>query len=141
MWMNSQWTPGTISSTVGQNGDVKDSWGYKNNDFSMTFIWAVSNIKVYGILGNQSSNKSKEFKFYLRRLIDCRNADPEFEKVPFIMMYDNSGIHTSDEVREFINKSKLRAISIVPYSPMLNPCEKLITAVKSNLKKLQSEGR
>ena len=113
----------------------------QRNDFSMSFIWAVSNIKVYGILGNQGSNKSNEFKYYLRQLLDCRNADPEFKKVPFIMMYDNSGIHTSDEVKEFISKSKLRSISITPYSPMLNPCEKLIAAVKSNLKKLQSEGR
>ena len=37
-------------------------------------------------MGNQGSNKSKEFKFYLRELIESRRADLEFEKVPFIMM-------------------------------------------------------
>ena len=92
-------------------------------------------------MGNQGSNKSNEFKYNLRQLLDCRNADPEFKKVPLMMMYDNSGIHTSDEVKKIIRKSKLRSINITPYSSILNPCEKLIAVVKSNLKKLQSEGR
>ena len=113
----------------------------QNNDFCMSFIWAVSNIKVYEIMGNQGSNKSKEFKFYLRELIESRRADPELEKVPFIMMHDNAGIHTSNELEEFISKSRLRSVSIVPYSPMLNLCEKLIAAIKSNLRMLQSKGK
>ena len=113
----------------------------QSNDFSMSFTWADSNVRVYEILGNQGSNKSKEFKFYLRQLIDLRWVDPELDKIPFIMMYDNAGIHTSDEVKEFICKSKLRSINIVPYSLMLNPCKKLLVTTKSNLRKLQSEGR
>ena len=92
-------------------------------------------------MGNQGSNKSKEFKFYLRELIESRRADPELEKVQFIMMYDNAGIHTSNELEEFISKSRLRSVSIVQYSPMLNPCEKLIAAIKSNLRMLQSKGK
>ena len=52
----------------------------------MSFIYAMLNIKVYGIMGNQGSNKSKEFKFYLLELIESRRADSELEKLPFIMM-------------------------------------------------------
>ena len=43
-------------------------------------------------------------------------------------------------MKEFIIKSKLRSIGIYTYTPMLNPCEKLIGAVKSHLAKLQTEG-
>ena len=109
--------------------------------FSMTFICAVSNKKVYGILGNQSTNKSKDFKFYLRQLVYFRSVDTDLDGIPFILMYDNAKIYTSNEVWTFIHKSDLRSISIVPYSPMLNPCEKLIACTKSNMRKLQSEGR
>ena len=70
----------------------------QNNDFCMSFIWAVSNIKVSGIIGNQGSNKSKEFKFYLRELIESRRANPELEKVLLIMMYNNARIHTFNEL-------------------------------------------
>ena len=107
----------------------------------MSFIWAVSNLRVYGIFGNQSSNKSQEFKFYLRQLFNERNSNIEFKEKPFVLMYDNAKIHTSKEMREFIIKSKRRSIGIVPYTPILNPCEKLIGAVKSHLAKLQTEGR
>ena len=40
-----------------------------------------------------------------------------------------------------IMKLKQSLIEIVPYTPKLNPCEKLIRAVKSYLTKLQTEGR
>ena len=73
----------------------------KSNDFSMNFIWAASNVRVYEIMDNKGSYKSKEFKFYLWQLIDLRWVNPELDKISLIMIYVNARIHISDEVKEF----------------------------------------
>ena len=113
----------------------------QKSDFSMTFICAVSNIKVYGLLGTDSTITSDEVKYYIRQLAEYRNQDLSLANKPFILMYDNAKVHTSDAVVQFIIKSKLRSVGISAYQPVLNPCEKLIGAVKSTLTKLQAEGR
>ena len=79
----------------------------QKGDFSTTFICAVSNIKVYGLLGDNSTITSNEVKYYIRQFFEYRNQDPNLANKPFILMYDNAKVHTSDAVFRYIIKSKL----------------------------------
>jgi transposase len=49
-------------------------------------------------------------------------------------MGDNSSIHKNREVREAMKELNLRILTICPYSASLNPCEKLILAIRKKVK-------
>ena len=125
----------------GLKENSNDIYQFKNSEFSVTFICAVSSIRVYLLLGTDSTITSHEVKYYIRQLAEYLNQDYDLVNKPFILMYDNAKVHTSDAVVQFIVKSKLRSVGITAYQPVLNPWEILIGAVKSALTKLQAEGR
>ena len=54
---------------------------------------------------------------------------------------DNAAVHVSQKVKKFLITSKVKAITITPYSPTLNPCEKLINAIKQRIKKKYETGQ
>jgi transposase len=49
-------------------------------------------------------------------------------------MGDNSSIHKNREVREAMKELNLKILTICPYSASLNPCEKLILAIRKKVK-------
>ena len=40
---------------------------------------------------------------------------------PFVIIWDNAKVHSNKLIEDFLVKSKLRAISIPQYTPVLNP--------------------
>ena len=92
-------------------------------------------------MGCEGTITSNEIKLYIRQLAISRSSDQSFKNIGFIMMYDNSKVHSCEAICQFLWKSQLRAIGIAAYSPMLNPCKKLIGVTKSIVRKFQSEGR
>ena len=82
--------------------ELKGYISTQKSDFSMTFICAVSNIKVYGLPETDSTITSDEVKYYIRQLVEYRNQDLSLANKPFILMYDNAKVHTSDAVVQFI---------------------------------------
>ena len=48
-----------------------------------------------------------------------------------IWIIDNAPIHTSREAKDEIERMELQWLTICPYSPSLNPIEKVIGAIKS----------
>ena len=53
----------------------------------------------------------------------------------FALICDNASIHSSIIMSTFAKESKLPIITISPYWPCLNPCEHVINAIKSKVKK------
>ena len=122
----------------------RDAKGYiktDQHDFAMSFVWGVSSKSVYGLMGAESTITSSELMFYIKTLSEKREDLVNHNNTDFIFVYDNARIHTSKAVQDFILKSKLRSISIPPYTPILNPCEKLINSIKMKLKRMHSWGR
>ena len=112
-----------------------------SNQYSITFICGVSNISAYGLIGSLGSNRQVEMMHYLRQLCETHDEISGQDSKRFIIIYDNSNIHTGSDIKDFISESKLRTISIPPSTPMLNSCEKLISSVKSKLIMMQAEGK
>ena len=48
--------------------------------FSMTFVWALSQFKIYGLLGNLNSNTASVACHYISSLLSFRNADSDFKR-------------------------------------------------------------
>ena len=111
------------------------------SDFAMSFIWALSDYQIYGILGVEGSITSEVFKHYIIELVSKRKCTPRRASEPFVFIWDNSRVHSNELINSFLVKSRLRAISIQQYSPVLNPWEKLINSIKSKIKIMHSEGR
>ena len=121
----------------GSKGWVK----INKSDFAMSFIWAISSHQVYGLLGVDGSVTSDIIKHYITELVLKRKWDPVMALMPFVIIWDNAKVHSNELIKSFLIRSKLRAISIPQYTPVLNPWEKLINTIKAKIKIMHSEGR
>ena len=101
------------------------------------FVWKVSSKSVYGLMGAKSTIASSELMFYIKALSE-KKEDLVNHTFRHFFVYDNARIHTSKAVQDFILESKLRLIRILPYTPILNLCEKLINSIKMKLKQMHS---
>ena len=111
------------------------------SDFAMSFIWALLDNQIYGLIGVEGSVTSDIVKHYVVELVSKRNRESDMTSKPFVIIWDNAKVHSNELIANFLVKSKLRAISIPQYTPVLNPWEKLINAIKAKIKIMHSEGR
>ena len=58
----------------------------------------------------------------------------------YAIICDNSKVHVSKLIQEFLNKEGLWIITIPAYSPTVNAWEKLILNIKSRVRKIEGEG-
>ncbi|KAG2207889.1 hypothetical protein INT47_010873 [Mucor saturninus] len=70
---------------------------------------------------------------FIASTIDVMDRHEEF-KGHYIIM-DNAPIHTSDNIRKFIESRGYGCVYLPPYSPELNPIEQFWSVVKSKLKR------
>ena len=122
---------------------IKGSKGYiktHNDSFTMSFIWALSKTKIYGILGSSGTINAKILQYFIEQMITQRNQNSENLYRPFALVMDNASVHVSSSMQTFYKSSKLKVITIPPYSPSLNPTEKLIGSIKAHILKEQAEG-
>ena len=97
----------------------------------MSFAVALSRKRVEWILASNKSIDSTMFKWFMQDVVNMKNKERDYSnKLWFIM--DNSPIHCSIEWKDFMKNSKVRWITIPPYSPQLNAAEKLIWLVKGS---------
>ena len=81
-------------------------------------------------------------KYFLKQLFTKRSQNMANMSRPFALVMDKRPqsmlVH---KTLNFYKSSKLKFLTISPYSPSLNPLEKLVGAVKTNLLKEQDKGR
>lgn len=70
---------------------------------------------------------------FIASTIAVMDRHEEFKGHYFIM--DNAPIHTSDNIRNFIESRGYGCVYLPPYSPELNPIEQFWSVVKSKLKR------
>ena len=125
------WTP------RGRKGFVK----LQKEWFAMSFIVALSEYKIYGIMGAEETINTKTIKHYVESMLVERNLSKENRKRSFALVWDNASVNASSEAAKFYIGSRIKVITIVPYTPALNPAEKLISAIKSHIIKNHEEGK
>ena len=118
------WSKRGVSSTLAINAD----------QWSMSFIVAISSQRVEGLLASTGSIISKSFWLFIKDVKDSNmHLNNWNKKTCFI--FDNSSLHRSQEFKKFINKNEVRWISIPPYTPQLNPAEKIIVVIKAKIRR------
>ena len=77
-------------------------------DFSMSFFWALSYKRVYGLMGKEDTNKSEIVKYYLKNLYEDLIRTDKNQANRTIVIWDNAPVHSSNATTEFIKSAKLR---------------------------------
>ena len=98
--------------------------------FVMSFVVALSEYKIYGIMRAEDSINTKTIKHYVESMFVARNLCKEARKRSFALVWNYTSVNTSNEAVKLYLGSKIRDITLVPYTPAMNPVEKLISAIK-----------
>ena len=102
--------------------------------FQASFMIAFSHKKIHGVMATNKTFNSIKFIYFLRQMIQKLEES-------YAIIWDNSKIHVSKAVSEFLVNQQLWLITIPPYSPFVNSWEKLILLIKSRMRRKEREGR
>ena len=92
-------------------------------------------------MASEITFNSEMFMKFVKDLLIRRNEKAENRKWQFVLVFDNNSIHVSKKAKQRFWSTNLPCITIAPYWPCLNPCEKFIGAIKQKIKNLKAEGR
>ena len=115
-------------------------WGTKGyhlinkSNFNMRFMIGYSLRGVERVVATNGTFNSRKFRKFFW---DIFNGD----SAKLVLIMDNAKIHKTDIVNKFWRDSGILAVTIPPYSPFCNPCEKLILRIKSSARKIKVSGR
>ena len=107
----------------------------------MSFIWAISALKFYGVMGVKGVTTGQCTINFLEKVCEWRNKNTKLSKKRFVFIWDNASVNVWSDVSDFISRSGLRLLTIPPYMPAMNPAEKVISWIKSKLKLMQWENK
>ena len=124
----------------GPRGNYEFQHNY-SEEFNMSFIVGFSINRIYGIMRTTSTHHHKSFITFVNHIIDYRTNKLKLSDSKLIFVCDNSSIHKSKEVKEYLNKNSVNVMTIWPYSPALNPAEKMILYIRQKIKLLRSQGK
>ena len=103
-------------------------------DFRMSFVVTHSQERVEGLMGTKSTfNQIKYVDFIKKLVMKSRNLQNTNHR-RITIVADNCRFHRTKMIKEFFTKENIIWIFIPPYSPEINPCEKLINMIKTHIK-------
>ena len=103
------------------------------DSFSMSFMIGFSDKRLYGVIGTSATHNQRSFIIFIQNSIKLRAEKLKIDDINFIIICDNSSIHKDVEVKNYLKETKIRILTICPYSPDLNPWEKMILYIKQTL--------
>ena len=83
---------------------LKGNKGYTKMDssgFSMSLLVALSDVRVYGIMGWSSSVENNVVRLFVTYLLSFRNQTPSITNSPFALVCDNVSEHVWDRMAKF----------------------------------------
>ena len=110
-------------------------------DFKMSFIVAHSQHGLEGLIGTKTTFNQEKYINFLQKLVSHIKTKEDIYPAKIILVADNWRFHRTELIRKFIKKEKIKWLFILPYSPEINSCEKLINFIKSNVKKEVNSNR
>ena len=125
----------------GQNKGIKSYLRHTQESFSMGFIIAMSQDRIYGAMGLTETTDSSVFWRFVYEIYKARcNVFKESSKNTILIM-DNAAYHKSKEVQSYIKDRNITIFTIAPYWPCLNPVEKVIRWIKTKVRRQMYQGR
>ena len=112
-----------------------------SDSFHASFIVALSQKKIYGIMASDITFNASMFQRFIEHMLIMRNKDKESSQLPFIIVLDNNSIHNASAVQKYLKSTKVSWLTIAQYCPWLNPWEKLIGAIKQKVANKKAEGK
>ena len=109
--------------------------------FWMSFVLAISESKFIGIQGVQGTFNSARFVGFIKQLIQHFEQESSYDLSKIVLVMDNAAIHVSSKMKDFAESHNVFIVTISPYSPWLNPWEKVIGAIKAKARSLKAHGR
>ena len=90
------------------------------DSFSMSFMIGFSDKRLYGVIGTSATHNQRSFIMFIQNAIKLRAEKLKIDDINFIIICDNSSIHKGVEVNNYLKETKIRILTICPYSPDLN---------------------
>ena len=108
-------------------------WSIDLDPWTMSFIVAFSSVKIEDILASNISIKS----FSIRKFVsDMWRWRSEYEPESLdntCLVLDNVSFHVNEAATKFYEEQRIKWIYIPPYSPLLNPTDKLKAWIKAKI--------
>ena len=124
-------------SPIGGDGFVK----FNQTQFSMSFMLGFSLQRTYGVYGTILTHNNSSFISFINNALEHRTKGWDLSDTDLVIVWDNSSIHKSVDVKNFASKLKIKILTIWPYCPTLNPAEKMILFIKQKLNSDYKKGR
>ena len=103
-------------------------------DFKMSFVIAHSQTQIEGIMGTKTTFTQIKYLKFLKKLVEKVKSKQNVPSCKIVIVADNYRFHRASKVREYFIEEEIVCLFIPPYSPEINPCEKLINLVKMYVK-------
>ena len=126
------------------------TWGIKsekafavmeNQDFSMSFLIAFSSQRFYDWIGTEETFDSDKIIKFIQEILIARENHFNVTDSKMILIADNAPIHVSKKVQKILSDIKISMITILAYSPSLNPWEKIIGCIRAKIRSKMYFGR
>ena len=91
------------------------------DSFSMSFMIGFSDKRLYCVIGASATHNQRSFIMLIQNAIKLRADKLKIDDINFIIICDKSSIHKGVEVKNYLKETKIRILTICPYSPALNP--------------------
>ena len=124
------WSPRGSPAIVSIN---HDAW-------VMSFIIAMSNRGIEGIKASTCTIDSEVYIWFCKNVWRRLTSKTEKIRDP-VIIWDNASLHIWKESAEFMYKQGIKWVTITPYSPQLNPAEKIIGFIKNKLRGAWLDGK
>ena len=108
-------------------------WTIDPDPWTMSFIVSFSSERVEWILASNISIKSFSYKIFMSAVRKRQIEINEEEPGKVCIVFDNASFHVNEAAICCYKELGARWISIPPYSPQLNPTEKLVAKIKAKI--------
>ena len=108
-------------------------WAVDPDPWTMIFVIAFSSSRIEGILALSISIKSFSFRKFIMEIWKTKIESEFTDRDNVCLVFDNSSAHVNGGTERFFNEQEIWWINIPPYSPQLNPTERLIALIKSKV--------
>ena len=126
------------------------TWGIKskkalavmeNQAFSMSFLIAFSSQRFYGWIVTEETYDSGKIIKFIQEILIARENHFNVTDSKMILIADNAPIHVSKKVQKILSYHKTSMITILAYSPSLNPWEKIVGCIRAKIRSKMCFGR
>ena len=119
---------------------VPSAWAINPDSWSMSFIVAISSMRIEGLMASTSSIISKSFWLFIKDVMtQAWRQTKKVKRRDLYLIIHHSTV--AKNFKKFANENEVRWITIPTYTPQLNPAEKIIAVIKSKIRKQRMDSK